>query len=156
MTQIAAKPAIQSTFDIERVYPAAPAKVFAAFADKSSKRRWFVEGEGWTIDSYELDFREGGREFSAFRFGDGPAMTNETVYHEIIPGQRLVFVYKMTIGGELLSVSLCTITFKAEGKGTVMTYVEQGTYIGGGPDDVKGRQEGCRELFEALAKELAR
>ena len=67
-----------ATFVIERVYDAAPEKVFAACADPAAKRRWFVEGEGWHIDKFEMDFRPGGIETSVFRFGDGPAGTRST------------------------------------------------------------------------------
>ena len=52
---------IHSTFSIERIYPHAPARVFFAHADQSMKRRWFAEGEGWSIDEYMLDFRLNGR-----------------------------------------------------------------------------------------------
>jgi len=154
--QTATPAVVHSTFEIERVYPTTAAKAFHAFSDMATKRRWFVEGEGWTIDDYQMDFRTGGREFSAFRFGDGPAMTNETLYHDIIPNERMIFTYKMTVGDAILSVSLATITLKPDAKGTLMTYVEQGAYMGGNPDEAKMRHEGCAELFEALAKELAR
>jgi uncharacterized protein YndB with AHSA1/START domain len=63
---------VHSTFTIERTYEASPARVFAAFADVPTKRRWFVEGEGWEIDAYTMDFRVGGLERGRFRFQDGP------------------------------------------------------------------------------------
>ena len=49
-----------ATFVLERVYDAAPARVFKAFADPAAKRRWFAEGEGWQIDAFDADFRVGG------------------------------------------------------------------------------------------------
>jgi uncharacterized protein YndB with AHSA1/START domain len=48
-----------ATFAIERTYDASPARVFAAWADKSAKQRWFGTGAD---SEHELDFREGGRE----------------------------------------------------------------------------------------------
>ena len=39
-----------STFSIERVYKnASPQRVFTAFATPATKRRWFAEGEGWSL-----------------------------------------------------------------------------------------------------------
>ena len=51
-----------ASFVIERLYSASPKRVFAAWSDPVAKRAWFVEGEGWDIQSYEIDFREGGSE----------------------------------------------------------------------------------------------
>lgn len=133
---------IHSTFEIEREYPVPVKKVFHAFADEATKRRWFVEGEGWAIEEYTADFRIGGREFSRFRFGDGPWLTNETLYQDIIPERRLVFTYKMMIGDQPLSVSLATIQLAPTGKGTLLTYTEQSTYLDGNPDGLKCRLEG--------------
>ena len=59
-------------------YPASPQRVFHAFADPAIKRRWFVEGEGWTIEEFTVDFSEGGIEQSRFRFRDGPPVSNDT------------------------------------------------------------------------------
>ena len=79
-----------ASFVIEHRYGAAPQRVFAAWADPAAKRAWFAEGEGWDIRSFELDFREGGREASRFRVVGGanpfpPDTTfgNETVFNEI-------------------------------------------------------------------------
>lgn len=144
-----------ATFGIERNYDASPARVFKAFADPVVKRRWFIEGEGWTIDEFTPGFTEGGHERSRFRFGDGPPMRNETVYHEIVPDERIVLSYAMILGGMRISVSLATITFAAEGAGTRLVYTEQGAFLDGA-DQPADREAGCRDLLEALAVELDR
>ena len=100
---------VHSTFSIERTYPSAPSRVFAAFSNQATKRRWFVEGEGWEIDEFSLDFRVGGREVSRFRFKGGAPMDNDTVYLDIVPDQRIVFAYTMTVGDKRISVSLATV-----------------------------------------------
>ncbi|SRR5712691_7299860 len=79
---------VHSTFVIERTYPARAARVFAAFSDPATRRRWFAEGEGWQIDEFNADFRVGGRETSRFRFQGGPEVTNATVYQDEEPRQR--------------------------------------------------------------------
>jgi uncharacterized protein YndB with AHSA1/START domain len=145
---------VHSTFVVERSYDATPAEVFAAFADKASKRRWFIEGEGWHIESYEMDFRPGGVESSVFRFGDGPMMRNDAVYQDIVENERIVSAYSMMIGENRISASLATIELKPEGKKTKLVYTEQGAFLDG-HDNVQQRQEGCGWLFDQLTKELA-
>lgn len=144
-----------ATFTIERRYAAAPARVFKAFADPVQKRRWFVEGEGWQIESFESDFRVGGWERSSFRFQGGPLITNDTVYQDIVPDRRIIVAYSMTVGGEPISASLATTQFEPDGEGTRLIFTEQDAFLDGF-DDVGQREAGWRELLEALAKELER
>ncbi|NLE85237.1 MAG: polyketide cyclase [Myxococcales bacterium] len=141
------------SFTIERTFAATPERVFAAFADPVKKRRWFVEGEGWTVDSYEADFREGGFERSRFRFNDGPEMTNETYYHDIIPGRRIINSYSMTWGGKRISVSLATVDIEPDGAGSRVRFTEQAVFFEGS-DGVEGRRQGWTELIGKLEEEL--
>jgi uncharacterized protein YndB with AHSA1/START domain len=144
---------IHSTFSIERIYPHAPARVFFAHADQAMKRRWFAEGDGWSIDEYKLDFRLNGSEVSRFRYQDGPEIRYDAAFYDIIPDRRIVFAYRMAIGSKPLSVSLSTIELLPCASGTLLAYAEQGAYFDdpGGPE---GREEGTRGLLEKLAGEL--
>ncbi|HEY0737563.1 MAG TPA: SRPBCC family protein [Herpetosiphonaceae bacterium] len=144
---------VHSTFSLERTYPSAPARVFAAFSTQATKRRWFVEGEGWQIDEFSMDFRVGGRETARFRFGDGPSTSNDTIYLDIVPEQRIVFAYTMTVGERRISSSLATVEIVPADDGTRLIYTEQGAFLDGA-DQPADREAGCRELLEQLAKEL--
>jgi len=146
-------PVIHNSFTLDRTYPASVERVFRALSDPEKKRRWFAEGEGFVIDSYTLDFKVGGFERTRFRFGEGPTMTNDCVYLDIVKNQRLVFAYSMTIGGEPMSSSLGTIELSAAAGGTLLRLTEHTAYVDG-KDGNEGRREGTRELLEALAKEL--
>jgi uncharacterized protein YndB with AHSA1/START domain len=55
--------AVHSTFTIERSYPVAPARVFAAWSSQEAKARWFVGPDEWKKSDHVLDFRVGGRGF---------------------------------------------------------------------------------------------
>lgn len=140
-------------FTLERRYRASPARVFAAWADPVKKRRWFAEADGFVTESYELDFRVGGLERSRFRFGDGPAMTNDTYFHVIEPDRCIVCSYGMTMAGAPFSVSLATLTLEPEGQTTLLRYTEQVAFLTD-VDHVEGRRRGCAELLERLAAEL--
>jgi uncharacterized protein YndB with AHSA1/START domain len=131
----------------------APARVFRAFEDPRLKRQWFAEGEGWHVDEFTIDFRVGGREFSRFRFGDGPEASNETIYLDIVPDHRIVIAYTMAVGDQRISSSLATMEFTAAGRGTKLIYTEQGAFFDGA-DQPEGREEGCRELLGKLGELL--
>jgi uncharacterized protein YndB with AHSA1/START domain len=147
-------PIVHSTFSVERTYPVPPARVFSAFANQATKRRWFAEGEGWEVFEFTLDFRVGGSEVSRFSYLGGPEIRNDTQFQVIVPDRRIVFSYRMAIGPKPLSVSLSTVELVRSGSGTLMTYTEQGTYFDSA-DSVKGREQGSRWLLERLAEELA-
>src|SRR6476620_1712170 len=106
--------AIHSTFVIERSYPVAPERVFAAFADPATKRRWFFESDGHDVELYEMDFRVGGQEHARFRFKAGTPLNgmtcrNDGSIQDIVPNRRLVLASTMTIGDNRISASLVTI-----------------------------------------------
>ena len=143
------------SFTIERFYPVKREKVFRAYADAAIKRRWFAEGEGWDIESYDLDFRVGGLESSSFRFQGGDLVTFDGTYLDIVPDTRVILAYGMTVAGRRISASLASTEFEPEGTGTRLVFTEQGAYLDG-EEQIPGREQGTRELFEALARELER
>lgn len=144
-----------AAFTIARRYDAPPARVFQAYADPAIKRRWFAEGEGFVVDEYKLDFRAGGRETCAFRYGDGPPMSFESTILDIVPDRRIIFAYAMTIGGQRISASQATVELQPDGEGTRVTFTEQAAFLDG-LDQADQREAGSVELLEALAKELDR
>ena len=142
------------SFSIERTYPVSPERVFNAFRDPVKKRRWFAEGVSSKESEFDVDFRVGGSETSRFSFRGDPQITNDTQYQDIIDDPlHIVITYRMTIGGKPLSVSLATMEFFPDGKGTRVTYTEQGAYFDSA-DSIPGREHGCTALLERLAEEL--
>jgi uncharacterized protein YndB with AHSA1/START domain len=154
---------VHSTFTIERDYPAPAARVFAAFADPATKRRWFREEQGSEILEFIMEFRVGGRELTRFRFpggGEGALpkgteMRNDTVYQDIVPDQRIVFAYTMTLGTRCISASLSTVELRPSGTGTRLVFTEQAAFFEGADGPVM-REGGWRSLLGGLSEELRR
>lgn len=144
-----------STFSVERTYPCPISRVFGAFSDPSVKRRWLVEGEGWEIDEFTLDFRVGGRETSRLRSRGGAQMRNDTIFLDIVPGRRIVFAYTMTAEEKRISVSLGTVELEETVDGTRLVYTEQGAFLDG-LDGAAQRRGGWGGLLDRLGKELGR
>lgn len=145
---------IFKSFTIERTYPTTKERVFRAHSDREKRRRWFAEGKGFTIAEYSLDFRVGGFERTRFRFGDGPPMTYDGNYLEIVEGRRIVFAYAMTIGGSSLSSSLAAVELFPKGDETVLRFTEHTAFLDG-TDGSASRREGTEQLLEALRRELS-
>jgi uncharacterized protein YndB with AHSA1/START domain len=146
-------PVVHGTFRIERTYPQPPSRVFRAFADKATVRRWRVEDEGCEVHEFTYDFRVGGSEVSRFSFAGGPQIRLDAQFQDIVPDRRIVFTYRMATGPTPFSVSLTTVELVPSGQGTCLTYTEQGAFLDG-EDSAKGREEGSRALLEKLAVEL--
>jgi len=144
-----------ATFSIERTYDASPAQVFAAWATPEAKRRWFGGPDEWQRGKYELDFRVGGRERASGGPEGGPVHIYDAIYQDIVPDERIILAYDMHLDDRRISVSLLTIEFKPEGKGTRLVLTEQGAFLDGF-DDPAGRERGTRDLLDALGAELGR
>jgi uncharacterized protein YndB with AHSA1/START domain len=150
---------LHDTFVIEKEYAATPEKVFAAFSDPVKKRRWFAEGEGFVVESYELDFQVGGLENSRFRFQggqspvEGMSCRNQTFFHVIVPDRRIVFSYTMAFGDNPFSASLTTVEIYPSRKGSKLVFTEQGAYFENS-DGPRIREQGWSKLLESLRKEI--
>jgi uncharacterized protein YndB with AHSA1/START domain len=147
--------ATHGTFTLERVYDAAPARVFKAWADPAIKARWFVGPDDWRLLERAMDFRIGGKERLRGRKGSGIVFTFDSVYHDIVPDQRIIYGYDMHLDERHISVSLATIELRPESAGTRLVITEQGVFLDG-YDDGGSRERGTRILLEQLGAELKR
>lgn len=141
------------TFVIERTYDAAPARVFAAFASPASKGKWFVGPDEWEKSNHKLDFRVGGRESVSGGPPGGPVHYYNAVYQDIVPESRIILSYDMHLDDKRISVSLTTVEFKPDSKGTKLTYTEQGAFLDG-YDNAGQREEGTKGLLDKLGASL--
>ena len=144
-----------ATFVIERVFEAAPAKVFAAFADPKSKAQWFVGPDNWERSDHRLDFRVGGKESVSGGPPGGVVHAYNATIWDIVEGERIVASYEMHLDKARISVSLGSTEIKPEGAGSKLIYTEQGAFLDG-YDDAGQRERGTQDLFDQLERHLAR
>jgi uncharacterized protein YndB with AHSA1/START domain len=142
-------PVAHATFSLERTYTAAPARVFAAWAEPAAKARWFAGKDS----EHRLDFQVGGREVVLGANGDGAALTFESVYHSIVPSARIVYSSTLSVRDAVATVSLTTVEISPAGDGTRLVLTEQGTYLDG-QEDPSWREQGTSKQLDNLETEL--
>ncbi len=142
-------------FTIERSYSSVtPQRVFEAFATIEGKNGWFTApNEHWDVVERTMDFRVGGRERLKGQWRTGNVTEFDATYFDIVPGERLVYVYEMRLDGRKISVSLATFEFKRAGTGTKLIMTEQGAFLDG-YDDNGSRESGSRQIMDKLSAYL--
>ncbi|APR76682.1 Putative glutathione S-transferase-related transmembrane protein [Minicystis rosea] len=143
-----------ATFAIERTYPAAPERVFRAWADPASKAKWFSGPEAWTKAPHALDFRVGGKETVAGGPKGGTVHRYNAVYQDIVPNERIVSTYEMFLDDTRISVSLATVEIAPASAGARLIYTEQAVFLDG-YDGAESRERGTHELLDKLGAMLA-
>jgi uncharacterized protein YndB with AHSA1/START domain len=101
----------------------------------------------------EFDFRVGGQDRLVGKWKNEFTSDYRATYHDIAPDQRIVTAYDMRLDGRLISVSLATVTFEAEGTGTRLTMVEQAVFLDGYEDN-GSREQGTKGLLDRLGAYL--
>ena len=146
--------AVHDTFVLDHHYDAAPARVFRAFADPQAKAKWFGGPAEMKREDESFDFREGGRETVVSTFGDGTRFGYAATYTDIVPDERIVYTYEMSMNGQRISVSVATVEIRAAAHGgTDLVLTEQGVYLDG-LDNPAQRKHGTDELLGALGASL--
>jgi uncharacterized protein YndB with AHSA1/START domain len=146
---------VHGAFHLQRTYDATPEQVFKALSDEAAKNRWFYGPQGWRPIERFMDFRVGGRERAKGRFEGGVTTTFDAIYHDIVPGERIVYTYEMHLDERKISVSLATLEIEPAGVGrTKLKICEQGAFLDG-YDDAGSREHGTGILLDQLGASLA-
>ncbi len=154
---------IHDTFVIERTVDASAERVFEALANPEIKAKWFVGPASWEPGERTHDFRVGGHERVSGTHEGGITSVFDADYHDIVPSERVVYVYEMTVNGRKISTSLATFEIENVGSKTKLVLTEQGAYYED-PEMKKyapqgqaaSRREGTEGLMDQLAALFAK
>ena len=76
-------------------------------------------------------------------------MTNDGLYLDILPDERIIHQYNMTMDGRLFTVSQQVLEFSSKGSGSHLKLVEQILFIDG-VDHLEDRIGGTRDMMDKL------
>jgi uncharacterized protein YndB with AHSA1/START domain len=138
------------TFVVTRDFAYPVAAVFGAFTTLEAKAQWFGGEASGEVTLHTLDFRVGGWEHWRGKPKDHTAwMTNDTLFYDIIPDERIIIGYSMTMDGKLFTVSQQVLEFSVRGAGSQLKLTEQILYIDG-VDHHENRVRGTEDLLAGL------
>lgn len=145
---------VHDTIVLERRLPFPKAVVFEAFSEAAQRARWHVPGDGWEIESFQQDFRVGGKEES--RFGPPGAATLHDIgtFLDIVTDSRIVSAGTMHDKDVRVSTTLCTVEFNEDrGGGTMLKLTDQSAFLDGRetPDQ---RRQGWGQILDRLSAYL--
>jgi uncharacterized protein YndB with AHSA1/START domain len=142
-----------ATIVMDRTLNAAPARVFAAWADVEARKRWSAPADNIRIEYEAADFREGGRDVSRC-IEPGNADYVATVnYLDIRKDARIVFAEDVTHGNKRVSAALISVELTSKGAATHLALTLQiASFDEAGME--QGYQFGWSSALDNLAKEF--
>ena len=146
---------IHATVAVERVFPASPRRVFAAWSNKEALSRWMSPVEGWEASYDHFEFREGGGNRLSFGPPGEAAYVSESLFLDIVPDVRIISAGAMTTEGRRVTAGVMTVEFHPASQGCRLLVTEQTAFLDGveNPED---HEAGWQEILNKLAVELAR
>jgi uncharacterized protein YndB with AHSA1/START domain len=132
------------TLRLVRHYEVAPQKVWRAWTDPQTLKRWFGPDDDGEVLLAEVDLRVGGRYRLQFQAPGGELHDVGGEYREVAPHQRLVFTWAWKSTPE--RESLVTLQFRPLEGGTEFVFLQEQFF------DVAARDGHAGGWTAALAK----
>lgn len=111
------------TLEITRIVNATPAKVFQAWIDPAFVSRWFLPNERWTKCEVDIVPELGGNYQITLTHSDGDVYKMGGKIVELVPNERLAYIWEDHNMMMNNTESLVTITIQSKGEGTEFTLI---------------------------------
>ena len=137
---------------LSRSYAVAPEKVWRAWTDPEAIKRWWGPGNE-PVSRAELDVRVGGRFRIVFGGPEGKAHECAGVYREVVPNRKLVFTWTWP-NSTPERESVVTITLRAAGNGTELTFLHEQFFDETVRDSHKRGWSGALDKLERFLRDI--
>ncbi len=142
-----------ATMVLERIYKAAPARVFAAWESVEAREKWAAPNENVRVRYTQADFREGGIDVTHCVEADGKTFETRNAYLSIERETRIVFTEQIFREGVQLSAAIVSVEIAPAGAGARQVVTLQiSSFVG--DDMVRGYDQGWTAALDQLAKVL--
>lgn len=131
---------------------AAPERVYAAWTEPDTFRKWFGPREGGSLEIARFECAVGGAYDVTMVFSDGDRVQMTGKYLELDPPQKIVFTWQWMEGSTNSNETLVTVALTPTSLGTHLTLVQERFLSTEARDQ---HQEGWTPLLVRLASILA-
>lgn len=142
-----------TTLVMERTYSASPSRVFNAWSDLESRKRWSAPAPHMRIDYEQADFREGGRDVSRCIEPGIEDYVADVRYIDIRRDQRIVFAEEVSHGNRRQAAALISVELTPKGDATHLLLTMQVASFDGTNMEA-GYDQGWTAALNNLAKEF--
>lgn len=136
---------------IERLVAATPERVFQYWTEPELFTQW-MGPEGYSIPSFDHDFRPGGQWRNTMRNPDGKLLTVRGVFRIIEPPRRLIYTWSWDDDGPVDYETEITVVFEPAPGGTRIKLTHQ---IFENKKDRDGHDRGWTSTLNRLERVLA-
>jgi len=142
-----------ATLTLTRQMKCPPERLFELMTDRESRQAWGAPSASDAVIIDSFDLRPGGQERARCGPQEAPDYNTITDFHVISAPSLLVSTETLVIGGETMSVSLCTSEVAADGPGSRLTVTLQITSLVGDEmfAEYKGGWTGAMDNLARLA-----
>ena len=144
-----------ATFVVERVYPATPARVFAAGPMRGQRRAGSGRRKKGSTNTPSTSVSAAANGARAATPNGGRPIPMRRITSTSCRANGSSPPMRCTSMARAFSVSLGTVELKPEGKGTRLKYTEQGAFLDGF-DQPELREKGTADLLDALGRDIDR
>ncbi|GAA6195951.1 SRPBCC domain-containing protein [Pseudophaeobacter sp.] len=143
------------TLTLEREIACAPDRLFHVIIDRDLRQKWAAPNDESVVIIDQYDCRPGGREEIRCGPKDAPEFNTTGLFHVVTP-EFLSFTETLIVGGQMMSISLCSHEISKSDAGSTLRVILQITSLVGADlfNDYRGGWSASLDNLAALAANL--